>query len=117
MSVKKLPLFNRKQTLQPFIAVPLIEMKINEKPEIKPITYDPLPMLRYLENSVALLETHQDQDKFDLLWCNKKFYIKSFRFIVTNVDVDLIDFSLSRLSNVTARCDFLKTDFQPFFLG
>ena len=48
-------------------------MKINEKPEIKPITYDPLPMLRYLENSVALLETHQDQDKFDLLWCNKKF--------------------------------------------
>ena len=30
-------------------------------------------MFNYLENSAALLQTDEDQDTIELLWCNKKF--------------------------------------------
>ena len=30
-------------------------------------------MLNFVEDSAALLETHEDRDVLDLLWCNKKF--------------------------------------------
>ena len=44
-----------------------------EKPEISSKTRDLLPILNYVDDSAALLETHENRNVFELLWCNKKF--------------------------------------------
>jgi hypothetical protein len=48
-------------------------LKMQEKPVITSKTTDLITMLNYVEDSAALLETHEDRNVFDLLWCNKKF--------------------------------------------